>query len=227
MISTILENTNIDMNKLQEVFPDFDLNRILIDTTDYSPFINLYNIIKDTVTDPRRTKFGHVVYNFWEILTITTICIIFGITEVKYIADFANKHVNQFKLFLELKNGMAKYNTFLRTIHGTDYNEFADCRKKWLDSLPKLITNNEDKKNIYQGKEVSIYAQDGKMVRGSGCDAKNIKPVHIVTNFNIATHEVTGEVVVDKKSNEITANPELIKQISDMSGMLITFDAMG
>src|SRR5262249_61443733 len=42
----------------------------------------------------------------------------------------------------------------------------------------------------------------------------------------VETHRAVGHVVVDEKSNEITAIPELLRLL-DVSGALVTIDAMG
>ena len=227
MIKSILDIENSDIDSLKKSLPNIDHRRVSVDTTDYSCFTNLYNILKENVTDPRRTSYGNVKYDFWEVLTIIIICTMFGINKIKYIFDYAQKKANEFKLFLKLENGMPKYDTYLRAIHNASDTEIAISRKKWLDSLTIPKVTSEDEKFVYQGKEISINAQDGKTIIGSGCISQGIRPSHIITNINTETGEILGEIEVDKKTNEIKGNLELIENIPSLNGVLITLDAIG
>lgn len=223
----ILEMGNISKDQVELVFPGIDPSRIFVDITDYTCFVNLFEIVKTTLNDPRRTTYGNVKHNYFEVITIIIICTIFGITKVKYIVDFAKKKIGEFRIFLKLVNGIAGYNAFLRYLQVTDIDEIAKCREMWIDSLTKLKNETAQEKLEYEGKKITIHAQDGKTITGSACDAQNSRPTHVVTNINTETGEVLAEVVVDKKSNEIKANPELIGTIPSLDGVLTTFDAMG
>jgi predicted transposase YbfD/YdcC len=50
--------------------------------------------------------------------------------------------------------------------------------------------------------------------------------IHMVSAWATANHISLGQVVVDAKSNEITAIPKLL-QILEISGCLVTIDALG
>ena len=69
-----------------------------------------------------------------------------------------------------------------------------------------------------------MVAIDGKSVRGSGCGAQ--APLHIVSAWACQAGMLLGQVQTDKKSNEITAIPELLKLLS-IQGCIVTIDAMG
>jgi hypothetical protein len=71
------------------------------------------------------------------------------------------------------------------------------------------------------GKTVNI---DGKTIRGSG-NAEH-KAYHVVSAW-VSENQITlGEIVVDEKSNEIPAIPQLLDLI-DVEGAVVTIDAMG
>src|SRR5206468_11555884 len=55
-------------------------------------------------------------------------------------------------------------------------------------------------------------------------DAKSA--IHMVSAWATANHLSLGQVVVDQKSNEITAIPKLL-ELLDVSGCLVSIDAMG
>ncbi|TMO20580.1 ISAs1 family transposase, partial [Pseudoalteromonas sp. S4492] len=63
---------------------------------------------------------------------------------------------------------------------------------------------------------------DGKAMRGSKSQGK--KPVLMVSAWSAEL--VLGQERVDKKSNEITAVPKLLKAL-ELKGCLVTLDAMG
>lgn len=221
------EIENLDKEILEKISEIIDIKRIFVDRTDYTCFADLYEMLKITVEDPRRTDFGNVRYDFWEVITIIIICTLFGISTIKYIVDFANKNIDQFRHFLKLSNGVPKYDTFLRALHAVSPSKLAELRKKWLEIYPKAERKKTTEKFYYEGKEISICAQDGKTITGSGCKQKCIRPAHVVSNFNTQAGEVNGEYIVEYKKNEIEANEELVRFFHSMEGTLTTFDAMG
>ncbi len=71
-----------------------------------------------------------------------------------------------------------------------------------------------------------IVAIDGKTPRGSYDKASSKSAIHMVSAWASANHISLGQVVVNEKSNEITAIPKLL-EILEISGCLVTIDAMG
>jgi len=71
-----------------------------------------------------------------------------------------------------------------------------------------------------------VVAIDGKTLRRSFDAASSKSAIHMVSAWATANHVSLGQVVVDEKSNEITAIPKLLK-ILEISGCLVTIDAMG
>src|SRR6202000_1963771 len=67
---------------------------------------------------------------------------------------------------------------------------------------------------------------DGKTLRQSFDKADAKSAIHMVSAWATANHISLGQVVVDQKSNEITAIPKLLEML-DLSGALVTIDAMG
>jgi len=71
-----------------------------------------------------------------------------------------------------------------------------------------------------------IIAIDGKRVRGSYNQSDKSDAIHMVSAFAAGNEVVLGQIKTDRKSNEITAIPKLLKLL-DIRGSLITIDAMG
>jgi predicted transposase YbfD/YdcC len=71
-----------------------------------------------------------------------------------------------------------------------------------------------------------VVAIDGKALRRSFDAATSKSAIHMVSAWATANHISLGQVVVDEKSNEITAIPKLLRLL-ELSGCLVTIDAMG
>jgi DDE_Tnp_1-associated/Transposase DDE domain len=69
-----------------------------------------------------------------------------------------------------------------------------------------------------------VIAVDGKTVRGA--KGKDGKAPHLVAALAHGIGTVLGQVAVDEKSNEIPAVRELLKAFADLSGAVLTIDAM-
>jgi len=91
--------------------------------------------------------------------------------------------------------------------------EFERCLVSWITALHEVT-------------EGQILPIDGKTLRGSYDRADGKAAIHVVSVWATQNHLSLGSVVVDEKSNEITAIPRLLGLI-DISGALVTLDAMG
>src|SRR5215831_5055538 len=69
-----------------------------------------------------------------------------------------------------------------------------------------------------------VIAIDGKTVRGAR--NKDGKAPHLVAALAHGIGVVLGQVAVDEKSNEIPAVRELLKAFTDLTGAVVTIDAM-
>lgn len=116
-----------------------------------------------------------------------------------------------FKTFLELPNGIPSHDTFGRVFALLDAKQFQASFAEWMRSVASLT-------------EGQVIAVDGKTNRRTF--GTLTKALHLVSAFATANGVSLGAVATNKKSNEITAIPELLKLL-DISGCLITTDAMG
>jgi predicted transposase YbfD/YdcC len=74
--------------------------------------------------------------------------------------------------------------------------------------------------------EGRVVAIDGKTLRGSADRERGRAAIHMVSAWATENELSLGQVVVDEKSNEITAIPQLLGLL-EISGALVTIDAMG
>ena len=220
-------NTNVIIDNINKDGNVIDPKRVFYYSRDFTYSEKLYEIISMNVTEFRRTTYGHIKHKLSDIVWIIFICVFAGCTNVKEMYFYAVDNLNLFRLVIPLENGIPSYHTILRTLSRVDPQQIAACRDKWLDLLPKLPFEDVLKPPPLNGEPVSVLAQDGKKINGSGCKTQQQKSTHVVTSVNSCSGRVVAEVTVDSKSNEITANPALIRSIGDMSNTVTTFDAMG
>lgn len=71
-----------------------------------------------------------------------------------------------------------------------------------------------------------LIAIDGKTLRHSFDNADPSTSLHLISAWAVDNQLTLGQLVVDGKSNEITAMPELIDRL-DLDGHIVSLDAMG
>ena len=115
--------------------------------------------------------------------------------------------------FLDLRTGIPSHDRFNAILGALRPAEFEKCLLSWITALHEIT-------------EGQVIAIDGKTLRRSFDAASSKAAIHMVSAWATANHISLGQVVVDAKSNEITAIPKLLEILS-LSGCLVTIDAMG
>ena len=129
------------------------------------------------------------------------------------IAEWAQTKEGWLRTFLDLPGGIPSHDTFARVFRRLDPKELHACFLRWLESL---VT-----------REDQPIAIDGKTLRRSFDGSGTGRALHVVSAFAAdGLGLVLGQVVVDDKSNEITAIPELLRLL-DLKHAVVTIDAMG
>lgn len=164
-----------------------------------------------TLNDPRieRTK-DHLLI---DIIAIAILAVISGSEGWVAIETYGKAKYEWLKEFLELPNGIPSHDTFSRVFSRIEPEEFQQCFLSWVNSITKKLG-------------VDVIAIDGKTLKQSYDRNKKQKALHIVSAWANTHQLILGQQKVDKKSNEITAIPALLKMLS-IEGSIITIDAMG
>lgn len=162
------------------------------------------------LTDPRRRK---VTYPLINVVVIAVCAVICGADDFVAIAEFGEKKRHWFDRFLDLSSGIPSHDRFNAILAAIKPAEFEKCLLSWITSLHE-ITDGQ------------VIAIDGKTLRRSFDTASSKAAIHMVSAWATANHISLGQVVVDQKSNEITAIPKLLEML-ELSGALVTIDAMG
>ncbi len=165
------------------------------------------------LADPRRTNKGNFFYPLEEIVLLTISAVISGADGWTSISKFGEAKLEWLRKYYPYQNGTPSHDILGELFARLDHKEFAQCFTNWVNSICSH-TNGE------------IIAIDGKTICNSGDSISNKSALHVVSAYASANRLCLGQQVVDEKSNEITAIPELLK-ILDIKGCIVTIDAMG
>ncbi|MGH6640216.1 MAG: ISAs1 family transposase [Polaromonas sp.] len=160
------------------------------------------------VPDPRVLRTQR--HELLDIFAMALCAVIGGADHWTEVVEFAQARQPWFSTFLKLANGIPSHDTFARVFRLVDAAALEKACQQWLSSVA--------------GRVQGVVAIDGKSVRGSR-DGKE-HPLHIVSAWASQSSLLLGQVRTAKKSNEITAIPELLKLLS-IQGCIVTIDAMG
>jgi predicted transposase YbfD/YdcC len=149
-------------------------------------------------------------HELMDILVIALCAVLGGADDWVEIVLFAKAKKQWFEKFLKLPNGIPSHDTFGRVFRILDSEVLEQVCIAWLQSIA--------------GQVQGVVAIDGKSLCGSRDGKKS--PLHIVSAWACQNSMLLGQVQTDKKSNEITAIPELLKLLS-IKGCIVTIDAMG
>jgi predicted transposase YbfD/YdcC len=162
------------------------------------------------LTDPRRRK---VIYPLINIVTIALCAVMCGADDFVSIALWARTKKEWLAKFMDLSAGIPSHDRFNAVLAAIKPAEFQKCLLSWITALHEISDGQ-------------IVAVDGKTLRRSFDAASGKSAIHMVSAWATANLITLGQVVVDAKSNEITAIPKLLEML-ELSGALVTIDAMG
>jgi predicted transposase YbfD/YdcC len=162
------------------------------------------------LTDPRRRK---VVYPLVNIVAIAICAVIAGADDFVSIAEWGRQKRDWLSKILDLSSGIPSHDRFNAVFAALKPAEFEKCLVSWITALHELTAGQ-------------VVAIDGKTLRSSFDNAAGKSAIHMVSAWATANHISLGQVVVDAKSNEITAIPKLL-QLLAISASVVTIDAMG
>lgn len=164
----------------------------------------------ENLTDPRRREPKYPLLN---VVVMTLCAVISGADDFVAIARWSRKNRTWLARYLDLSEGIPSHDRFNTIFGALNPREFETCLLSWITSL-HAITSGQ------------VIAIDGKTLRRSYDAASSKSAIHMVSAWATLNHISLGQVVVDAKSNEITAIPKLLDLI-DVSGGMVTIDAMG
>jgi predicted transposase YbfD/YdcC len=164
-----------------------------------------------TLDDPRveRTK----LHPLLSIITIALCAVIAGADSWDDIELFGRLRAAWFATFLDLPHGIPSHDTFNRVFAALDPIQFRACFQSWMEAVTAVLP-------------AQTIALDGKTLRGSHDHFHGREPLHLVSAWASANRLILAQLPTAAKSNEITALPELLRQLA-IAGCIVTIDAMG
>jgi predicted transposase YbfD/YdcC len=177
-----------------------------LDLTDSSLFQHL-----EKLSDPRTG--WTLKHEFIDIVVIAILAVLSGADGWNDIEEYGESKQAWLQGFLKLPNGIPSHDTFNHVIRCIDPEQFAQCFQNWITAAITTMG-------------MQVVPIDGKTHRGSYDRGNKQKALHTVSAWASSHRILLGQVKVDKKSNEITAIPELLQTI-DIRGSIVTIDAMG
>ncbi len=170
------------------------------------------NIVEhfEALTDPRTKEPTYPLIN---IVVIAVCAVVAGFDDFVGIAEFGRQKRQWLSKFLDLSKGIPSHDRFNHLFRFIKPDEFEKCLLSWITSIHE-ITDGQ------------VVAIDGKTLRRSYDKKDSKSAIHMVSAWASVNSISLGQVVVDEKSNEITAIPKLL-EILEIKGCLVTIDAMG
>ena len=170
-------------------------------------FVEIFSKLKDPRVE--RTK-KHL---FLDVIGLALFAVLAGAQCYTEIEDFCRHHEDWLKNYFELPNGIPCHDTFSRLFSAIPTQSFQESFLTWLKAIIQLFPEN-------------IIPIDGKSIRASKRLKSGLKALHVVSAWSCANGISLGQIRVDDKTNEITAIPDILKNLC-LQGAIVTLDAMG
>jgi len=164
-----------------------------------------------TLPDPRNGKAKR--HYFGEVLFIALAAMVCGMEGFEDFERFAKLKKIWLRGFLKLPHGTPSDDTFRRIFTALDPQAFIDCFIAHVRTIRPDLAGG-------------LIAIDGKTLRHSFDHGDPENSIHLVSAWADGCGLTLGQLLVDGKTNEITAVPKLLRQI-DIKGATVTLDAMG
>jgi predicted transposase YbfD/YdcC len=165
--------------------------------------------IKDV---PDHRVVGMITYPLNEVLLVTLVGVLCGGEDWDVIALLGREYLPWLKGFLPFKEGIPQAQTLRKIFRLLPPKVLEERFAAWVESLRETARG--------------VVAIDGKTLRGSKKSADGKDALHLLSAYACEAGLVIGQRAVEGKSNEITAIPELLKNLV-LKGAIVSIDAMG
>ncbi len=168
----------------------------------------------ESLSDPRHTR--NRKHLLVDIIVIAVGGMLCGSDGPTAIHRWAANRLDWLREFLALPNGIPSRDCIRRLLMALKPEAFQRCFQQWMAEAVQADDSGR----------LRLVAIDGKTCRRSHDAGQGLGPLHIVSAWASEEGLALGQVATEEKSNEITAIPRLLEQIS-LTDTLITIDAMG
>ncbi len=168
----------------------------------------------EPLLDPRHTR--NRKHLLLDVIVVAMCGMLCGSDGPTAIHRWAVNRLDWLREFRTLPNGIPSRDCIRRVLMLLRPEAFQECFQAWIT---EAMCSEDDG----SGRLIAI---DGKTCRRSHDAAHGLGALHIVSAWASEEGIALGQVATEQKSNEITAIPQLLKQI-ELSNTIITIDAMG
>jgi predicted transposase YbfD/YdcC len=161
------------------------------------------------VEDPRGSNRWHLLIDIMVLAICAAIC---GADNWVEVAEYGKAKEAWLRRFLVLPHGIPSHDTFGRVFALIDPQEFQNGFINWVQQVHQIVGHE-------------VIAVDGKQLRRSHDRLLGKSALHIVSAWAAKSRVVLGQWAVDRKSNEITAIPQLLKLLT-VKNCIVTVDAL-
>ncbi|HMX28731.1 MAG TPA: ISAs1 family transposase [Blastocatellia bacterium] len=177
------------------------------------------------VTDQRKPR--GIRYPLAPLLSLILLAKLCGQDTPVEIAEWVAERAETLKSDLGLSwKRMPHHSTYRRVMAGA--MKIEELEKKAGEFMASLVAPIEQSPESAQTQaEVSVGNQlaiDGKTLRGT-ISTEQTKGLHLVSIYQVSECATLAQVAVKKKENEISASPQLLKQV-EMRNKTVSGDAM-
>lgn len=160
--------------------------------------------------DPRVV--GRCDHLLVEIILVAVCAVLCGADSWSEVEEFGRSKEGWLRQYLSLPAGIPSHDTFGRVFRLLDAGEFQRRFMRWVDGAFTRASGE-------------VIAVDGKTARGSRDTFQGQEAIHLVSAWASESGLLLGQRKVNAKSNEITAVPDLLKQLF-LQGCIVTVDAL-
>ena len=171
-----------------------------------------------TLDDPRHTR--NRKHLLVDIIVICVAAILCGCQGPTTIHRWATCRQDWLAQFLTLPNGIPSRDCIRRLLIALVPEAFQRGFQDWIAAT---VSKTLDPLTPAPKRLIAI---DGKTCRGSHDAAHHLGPLHLVSAWASEEGLALGQVAAEDHSNEITAIPVLLEQIT-LENTIVTIDAMG
>jgi predicted transposase YbfD/YdcC len=165
----------------------------------------------EAIEDPRIDRCKR--HELLDIILLAVSAVLSGAEGWEQIEDFGIHRLDWLRRYRPFEYGIPRHDTIARVICRLKPEEIEIAFQSWMRCL--IESTGSD-----------VIAIDGKTARRSFDTRERRNPLHAVSAWSSQHQLVLGQVVVDEKSNEVSAIPRLLTLL-DIESCIITLDAMG
>ena len=162
---------------------------------------------------------GKITYKIWDIVVVTILAVLADCNEWEEIEDYAQEEKEFLKKFLKLTGGIPSAKTYERVISIIDSQELNKIFVEFIKEI-QCMDNKYFK---------DVFSFDGKVEKGSarkkGYIVEETKPLNVLNVYSDKLQMCIEQEMIEDKSNEITAIPEVIKRLN-LKNVICTWDAL-